>query len=98
MAGNPIYGPCENALDCEEGLACVDQSGWVGLDMVSGSWCSKTCMKDEDCPKAAQGTAPAFCEMGVCKLNCDLIGGGMCPAGMECLTDIFAIDACAHVP
>ncbi|HEX7480304.1 MAG TPA: hypothetical protein VF331_21065 [Polyangiales bacterium] len=76
-----LYKACQNSQQCGPGHICNNKSSG---GILSGL-CTKSCMKKDDCPTPATGTAIPVCTNQTCALDC---GGthSECPAGLTCFT------------
>ena len=92
-------GPCTDSSECEAGLVCHQEEGGVDFMVVTGSFCTKSCNDDGDCPEAPSGWAAPFCGTGdICRLSCDPFLLLVCPQGMSCFIKQNDVDFCAYKP
>jgi len=80
----PRQGPCEDTLDCREGLVCIESTCEAVCDSASCSpfrcdsetnGCFETCETDAEC------TEVGSCEGDVCMSACEVLG---CEDGFAC--------------
>ncbi len=92
-------GPCTDSSECEAGLVCHQEEGGVDFMVVTGSYCTKSCNSDGDCPEAPSGLATPICGTGdICRLSCDPLLLWLCPQGMSCFFKSNDVDFCAYKP
>lgn len=89
---DPQYPNCNGVNTC----ASADQDCLQFSDInmvVMANVCMPPCSVSEDCPPPATGNAVPFCELGFCRLSCNL--GETCPSDMTC-HEVMGPELCAY--